>query len=382
MKKIIAILLTLAVLSGCANTAPEEKTVTTADTHKETTVTTVTTTEKVTELTTAPAVTATAESTANTATEETPEKYKGDIPRLIGKKLSCTIEKEVYNDELLKQIDITPNIDVTQLSGYDSAVNYVENYATKEEKALLIPNTYMYQHNKLYYTGTEQADWTLAINYFFAAGAGLHVSSYSRYFSVKDGIVTEELQNVEYSQLVYDNMQKYDIEEEYRDCEIFSISVTSRESGEQRNYILKDIVNHYIKSDYTYCEFCGEAYGMVCFVAATENDSYIFMLDPENNTVQYFDAGIIDILDLRPENGVLICYLEKTYYALKPEIVTEEEKPIESGELKLSPIPSDNTTEVLFCEVIDNLEIKNEADFPRVITAYPMIINSPMRISK
>ena len=182
MKRKLALFLALCTLSGCANTTPAETTI--SETSETTSVTT--------EITAPPPVTTTTQTTT-AVTEKTPPKYEGDMPELTAKNIPYTIEKRVRIDDLLGQIDIKPQIDITTLDMYDNAVNYFENYATEEEKALLIPDCYMYYRTNLEYMGTEGTDWLLHIYYYFGVGAGLHFPSHSRSFKVKNGIVTEEI---------------------------------------------------------------------------------------------------------------------------------------------------------------------------------------------
>lgn len=450
MKKKLALFLAVCTLSGCANDVPAESTTATLEISETTPVTT--------EITAAPPVTTTTQTTI-AVTEKTPQKYEGDMPELTAKNIPYTVEKRVRIDDLLGQIDIKPQIDITTLDMYDNAVDYFENYATEEEKALLIPDCYMYYYTSLEYMGTEGTDWLLHIDYYFGVGAGLHIPSHSRFFRVKDGIVTEEIRSDEflnfsvskntadylyitvrgndtigggiyqfdkettelqqiipadgwlaflaeddnyiiysyediiqiynreseeisitpiyYDSFIFDGTRvlyngevlyysendkyycydiatgetseisqfgvaaanrdypwyiigrqsigKYHTNTKYRTDKLVSMTVTVRESGTQRNYIFEEIAQKYLGDGCVRANLHGEAQGMLCFTIDTYTSTYLFLLDPERNTIQYFNADEIDTFFLSAEADTLICYTDSGYYTVVPEITVVPE---------------------------------------------------------
>ncbi len=437
MKKKLALFLAICTLSGCANTMPENITTTSqiSDTAPVTT-----------EITTAPPVTTTVQTT--TVSEEATEIYEGDIPELIGENISFSIEKKVSIDNLLTQIDLKPQIDVTKLDGYEHALWFYENLATEEAKPRIIENNYMRYFASLEYIGTELADWLIQIHYYFITD-GVTTPEYMRLFYVKDGKVTEELQNIDF--VVYGNADnsiyttdyiymstwnngiyelnkhtgefknivpldswssvsviddkymffraeeclriydresgevtktdiyegmfdgtgaiyngemlyysvdqkyycydiaagetkelsefgvaaanldfpwdvigrqtigKYHINTKHRTDKLISMTVTVRESGTQRNYVFDEIAQNYLGEGCVHASLCGEANGLLCFIIGTHKSRYMFMLDPEKNTVQYFNADSLDGF-LSAKADTFLCYTDVGYYAVVPEI--------------------------------------------------------------
>ncbi len=481
MKRKLALFLVLCTLSGCANTTPAETT--TSEISETTSITT--------EITTAPPVTTTAQTTT-AVTEKTPPEYNGDMPELTAKNISYTVEKRVRIDDLLGQIDIKPQIDVTKLDGYESSVWFYENLATEEEKAYMTDNNYMRHFASLDYIGTELADWLLQIDYYFITD-GQTPPEYMRLFYVKDGAVTEELQNIDF--IIYGNADnsihtddciymptwnngiyefnkhtgelknivsfdswscvstiddkyiffraedclqiydresgkvtktdiyegmydgtavkyngevlyysednkyycydiatgetselsefgvaaanldypwdmiagnsdigKYHINTKYRTDKLVSMTVTVRESGTQRNYIFEEMAQNFLNDGCVRASLRGEAYGMLCFTIDTYTGSYLFLLDPERNTVQYLDADEIDTFFLSAIADTLICYTDSGYYTVVPEIKYEKADLFPDEELY--PVPSDEVTEAIFFETAEGVKYENEEDFP------------------
>ena len=439
MKKKLALFLAICTLSGCANTITENTTATAqiSDTSPVTT-----------EITTAPPVTTTAQTTT-AVTEKAPQKYEGDMPELTAENIPYTVEKKVRIDDLLGQIDIKPQIDVTKLDGYEHAIWFYENLATEEAKPHIIENNYMQHFASLDYIGTELADWLLQIHYYFITD-GQTSPEYMRLFYVKDGKVTEELQRIDF--IIYGNADnsihtddciymptwnngiyefnkhtgelenivsldswscvstvddkyiffraedclqiydresgkvtktdiyqgmydggtavryngealyysedtkyycydiatgetsllpefgvaaanldfpwdiivrqpigKYHINTKYRTDKLVSMTVTVYESGTQRNYIFEEIAQNFLGEGCVHANLRGEAYGMLCFTINTYTGSYLFMLDPERNTIQYFNTDSLDGF-LSAKADTLLCYTDIGYYAVVPEI--------------------------------------------------------------
>ncbi len=436
MKRKLALLLAVCTFCGCANTAPAE---TTTSEISETTFIT-------TKITTTPPVTTTTKVTT-AVTEETPPKYEGDMPELTAKNIPYTVEKRVIIDDLLGQIDIKPQIDVTKLDGYESSVWFYENLATEKEKSYMTDNNYMRHFASLDYIGTELADWLLQIDYYFITD-GETPPEYMRLFYVKDGKVTKELENIDFVRYsdkhsdnttdyiymstwnngiyefnkytgnfrniisidewadvftvdekylffraenclqIYDrkngnitktdiyqgmydgtavkyngevlyysednkyccydiatgetselsefgvtaanrdypwdmignsNIGKYHINTKYRTDKLVSMTVTVRESGTQRNYIFEEIAQNFLNDGCVHASLCGEAHGMLCFTIGTYTGSYLFLLDPERNTIQYFNADSLDGF-LSAKADTLLCYTDSGYYTVKPEL--------------------------------------------------------------
>lgn len=480
MKKKLALFLALCALSGCANTTPAETT--TSETSETTSVTT--------EIITPPPVTTTAQVTT-AVTEETSPKYEGDMPELTAKNIPYTIEKRVRIDDLLGQIDIKPQIDVSKLDGYESSVWFYENFATEEEKTYMTDNNYMRHFASLDYIGTELADWLLQIDYYFITD-GDTPPEYMRLFYVKDGKVTEELQNIDFiiygnadnsihtddfvyiptwnngiyefnkhtgklkniisldrwscistiddkyiffraedCLQIYDresgkvtktdiyegmydgtavkyngevlyysedskyycydiatgetselsefgvaaanldypwdmignsNIGKYHIGTKQRGGKTVSMTVTVRESGTERKYIFEEIAQNFLNDGCVRASLRGEAYGMLCFTIDTYTGTYLFLLDPERNTIQYFNADETDTFFLSAVADTLICYTDSGYYTVVPEIKYEKAELFPDEELY--PVPSDEVTEAIFFETAEGVKYENEEDFP------------------
>ncbi len=464
MKRKLALFLALCTLSGCANNLPAE--ITASEITETTPVTT--------EITTAPPVTTTTKVTT-AVTEKTPLKYEGDIPELTAKNIPYTVEKRVRIDDLLEQIDIKPQIDVTKLDGYESSVWFYENLATEEEKAYMTNNNYMRHFASLDYIGTELADWLLQIHYYFITD-GETTPEYMRLFYVKDGVVTEELRNIDFERYdavhsdnttdciymstwnngiyefnkhtgaldniisidewadvftidekylffraenclqiydrksgkvtktdIYEGMHdgtralyngevlyysednkyycydiatgvvselsefgvaaanrdypwyiignsqigKYHINTKYRTDKLVSMTVTVRESGTQRNYIFEEIAQNFLNDGCVRANLRGEAYGMLCFTIDTYTGSYLFLLDPERNTIQYFNADETDTFFLSAIADTLICYTDSGYYTVVPEITVVPEVTFNSNvSIEKSFIHSDIETQL------------------------------------
>ena len=437
MKRRLALLLAVCTFCSCANTTPAE---TTASEISETTSVS-------TEITTPPPVTTTTQTTT-AVTEKTVPKYEGDMPELTAKNIPYTVEKRVIIDDLLGQIDIKPQIDITKLDGYESSVWFYENLATAEEKSYMTDNNFMRHFASLDYIGTELADWLLQIDYYFITD-GQTPPEYMRLFYVKDGVVTEELRNIDFERYeathsdntadyiymstwnngiyefnkhtgaldniisinewadvftidekylffraydclqIYDresgkvtktdiyegmydgtavkyngevlyynednkyycydvaagetselsefgvaaanlnypwdiignsNIGRYHINTKYRTDKLVSMTVTVRESGTERNYIFEEIAQNFLNDGCVRASLRGEAYGMLCFTIDTYTGSYLFLLDPERNTVQYLDADKIDTFFLSVIADTLICYTDSGYYTVNPEL--------------------------------------------------------------
>lgn len=478
MKRKLTLFLAICTLSGCANNLPAE---TTASEITETTPVT-------TEITAAPPV-ITSTQTTTAVTDKAPQKYEGDMPELTAKNIPYTVEKRVRIDDLLGQIDIKPQIDVTKLDGYESSVWFYENLATEEEKAYMTDNNYMRHFASLDYIGTELADWLLQIDYYFITD-GQTPPEYMRLFYVKEGMVAEELQSIDFERYgavhsdnttdyiymstwnngiyefnkhtgvldniisidewadvftvdekylffraeeclqIYDrksgkvtktdiyegmydgtavkyngevlyysednkyycydiatgetselsefgvaaanhdypwemidnsNIGRYHINTKHRTDKLVSMTVTVRESGTERNYIFEEIAQNFLKDGCVRANLHGEAYGMLCFTIDTYTGSYLFLLDPERNTIQYFNADKTDTFFLSAEADTLICYTDSGYYTVVPEIKYEKADLFPDEELY--PVPSDKITEVLFAEKI-RIEKFSEQDFP------------------
>lgn len=466
MKRKLALFLAICTLSGCANNLPAETTATASEITD--------TTPAKTEITAAPPVTTTTKATT-AVTEKTPLKYEGDMPELTAKNIPYTVEKRVRIDDLLGQIDIKPQIDVTKLDGYENSVWFYENLAAEEEKAYMTDNNYMRHFASLDYIGTELADWLLQIDYYFITD-GQTPPEYMRLFYVKDGVITEELRNIDFERYgavhsdnttdyiymstwnngiyefnkhtgvldniisidewadvftvdekylffraeeclqIYDrkskkvtktniyegmydgtavryngevlyyneddkyycydiatgetseisefgvaaanhdypwemidnsNIGRYHINTKHRTDKLVSMTVTVRESGTQRNYIFEEIAQNFLKDGCVRANLHGEAYGMLCFTIDTYTGSYLFLLDPERNTIQYFNADKTDTFFLSAEADTLICYTDSGFYTVVPEITVVPEVTFDSNvSIEKSFIHSDIETQL------------------------------------
>lgn len=117
---------------------------------------------------------------------------------------------------------------------------------------------------------------------------------------------------------------KYHINTKYRTDKLVSMTVTVRESGTQRNYIFEEIAQNFLNDGCVRANLRDEAYGMLCFTIDTYTGTYLFLLDPERNTIQYFNADETDTFFLSAVADTLICYTDSGYYTVVPEIKYEK----------------------------------------------------------
>ncbi|MBQ7835145.1 MAG: hypothetical protein IJ385_05115 [Ruminiclostridium sp.] len=159
MKKRLALILAICAVSSCAATPAEDVVATTVSV-----------------------------SSAETTTAVTDEEFHCEF----ADEVNLAIENEVSKSDILSQIDLTPLIDITTLEGYELAVDFVENFATEEEKQKVLNDNYMSKFAELHYIGTELADWLCSVNYTFYVGGEMR-PSFTRLFYIKDGRVVKEI---------------------------------------------------------------------------------------------------------------------------------------------------------------------------------------------
>ena len=176
MKKTIALLLSICMLSGCANTdIPAETTTAATTTAAETTAVT----------TTAPPVT-----TAAPKTEEVPDDGR-IMPEKMETELTYTLEMHYNYEDIQEQLGTETPIDVTTVDGYKEAVEYAER-VDEEERQRLIEDNYTVVNLYHIYVGEEYADWFLVANYRLSVGSPIN-PFYSRLLYIKDNEIVKEI---------------------------------------------------------------------------------------------------------------------------------------------------------------------------------------------
>ncbi len=198
MRRSIAILLTLMLLTGCADSAssqqesPSQTTTTTETTPQTTSSTSAVTTQTTT---TAPATktnTQTTEMTTNQQeSDDTPDE---DViyPTVLSDDGNWRIEYTVDDDDIKAQLDFNTPVDVTKLEYFDSALHWAEALEV-EDKEQFIADNYSYIYLSSSFIGSEKADWLYIADYFLCLDGPNYDAYYSKVFYVKDGMITKTI---------------------------------------------------------------------------------------------------------------------------------------------------------------------------------------------
>ena len=190
MKRSIAILLTLMLLTGCADSASSQQEQTS---H---TTTTTETTPQPTASTTSAATTATTILTteATTTQPDFVDSLEEDViyPTILMDESNWRVECAVDDEDIIAQLGYDTPVDVTKLEYFDSALHWAEALEG-EDKEQFIADNYSYIYLSSSFIGSEKADWLYIADYFLCLDGPNYDAYYSKVFYVKDGMITKTI---------------------------------------------------------------------------------------------------------------------------------------------------------------------------------------------
>ena len=195
MKRTLALLLSLALLTACA-----DNTVSSDITEEQTAIGAVETVE-VTTITSTTASTTVTTTTAATTTiapiEETDEpdvSHSDNISPVHFSEADVmrSVSEEHFYAAIEEQIGYDTPVDITQLYDYEAARNLAERFPEELHKDAVAHN-YSYIDFDELYIGSDYADWLCSASYILNTDMPGSVCYYTRLFYVKDGKVTDHI---------------------------------------------------------------------------------------------------------------------------------------------------------------------------------------------
>ncbi len=201
MKRKLALLLSLALLTACADNAvnsdiTDEQTATVAvETVEVTTITSTT-------ASTTTAATTTAATTTVAPIEETDEPDVSQSDNISPVHFSeadvmRSMSEEHFYAAIEEQIGYDTPVDITQLYDYEAARNLAERFPEELHKDAVAHN-YSYIDFDELYIGSDYADWLCSAAYILNTDMPGSECYYTRLFYVKDGKVTDHILEGDY----------------------------------------------------------------------------------------------------------------------------------------------------------------------------------------
>ncbi len=201
MKRTLALLLALALLTGCGDNAQtlvetSEQTMTeAAETVEQATTEAVETVEQTTTAITTAASIVTATTAPNEEIADPQQEYTA--PLFTNNDELWRVSEDYSHASLTEQIGYDTPVDITQLYDYEYARKYAESFPEELYEQAVSQNYSSIYYSEIY-VGSDSADWLCCAMYMLNVDMPDSGFYYTKLFYVNDGAVTEYLMQGEY----------------------------------------------------------------------------------------------------------------------------------------------------------------------------------------